>query len=140
MCIFAGTHHGSIVETDETKIDDFINYITKSKDKSISFPSILTKKDVYVYSFASGKHEVLWEGNDSLLLVKLRCNRSDHSVRTVVVQFTVKPSIPKKLLQAAVIDWAALIKNRKITQYHIVELIKSHGNKSVLRRTLAQWH
>lgn len=103
------------------------NYLINSKEgKSGKFPLALKGGQVRVFQFISGIHKVRWRGNDSLLFVAIRVESGKSSWKTITYEFTVEPKVPEAL-NAKEVNWAELLSARRVTQYHIVEMVKNDG-------------
>lgn len=112
----------------EEDVTALTNYLVASKaGKKVEFPLGLQNQEVFVYSFMSGSHKVMSQGDDSVLLINFQTNDDPEGSRGVIFQFTIEPELT--YLEEAKVDknWKELLTGHRVTQFHILELRKVKG-------------
>ena len=109
----------------EADVANLTQYILDNKNGKITkFPLAVKFEQIHIGGVFSGLK--LSRENNSLLYTAIRVGSDVKNNRSVVCYFTVVPKLPLPL-DASDHDWSELLKNRKITQYHILEYLTVGG-------------
>ncbi|MEI7911441.1 MAG: hypothetical protein WCK77_17550 [Verrucomicrobiota bacterium] len=109
----------------EADVAKLTRYMLDSKEgKATTFPLEVKFEQIHIGGVFSGSK--LGGGNNSLLYTAIKLGTDRNSERLVVYYFTVEPKLPQRL-NASDQDWRDLLKNRKVTQYHILEYLTVGG-------------
>ena len=92
--------------------------------KATNFPLALKFEQIRIGGVFSGSK--LGGGNNSLLYTAIKLVSDRKSERLVAYYFTVEPKLPQTL-NASDQDWPDLLKDRRVTQYHILEYVMIGG-------------
>jgi len=119
-------------ESDVTKLTQYM--LDSKEGKAVTFPLVLKYEQVQIGGVFNGIS--LRPDNNSLLTIVLRVRSDNGNGRTVVYFFTVEPRLPLKPIiepqlplkpNASDHDWPLILKNRKVTQYQILEYLTMGG-------------
>jgi len=105
----------------DSDVAKLTQYMLDSKDgKTGAFPLAVKFEQIRISGDFNGVPLKL--ANNSLLFTAIRVGSDKHNNRVVTYYFTVEPKLPSKI-NATDYDWPGLLKNRKVTQYHIMEYL-----------------
>ena len=133
---------GKIVNVSAENAEKFSQFlIDKKGGKSPGVPLSLKGPEVQQFTFTSGPPDRMKAGKDEdMVSVILKLKTDDGTDKRWVCYFTFKPAIPWELPpradepQRPLLDWNQILATHSITQYHVIEVTISKGERT--QRTL----